>query len=217
MSETDERLAEIHRRADAATEGPWFHWLSMSYGWTIQTARGWLFQHSDKGTAADAEFIAHARADVPWLLAEFAALREAYATLTAERDQLQQQVETLQAEKGKAILWASFPTRPSASRWSLSAGRRNISSRRGGAAPSADQPRRPINACWRFLRPRRRRTLMPSSVRRAGRPIGATGVMSTMFTRCESESRQIMTARRSYCAGRALQKSRPCLTTGCLG
>jgi hypothetical protein len=77
-----ERIAEIRAREEKATPGPWFHWRATTefIGWTIQIAAGWLFKQSDKAGEHDAEFVAHARADIPWLLAQ-------HATLIAERDE----------------------------------------------------------------------------------------------------------------------------------
>jgi len=80
-------LAEIQARADAAPEGPWT--------WRVSNDRHWaLIERPDGdgrtilvGKLADddaAEFIAHARTDVPALVAELAELR-ARPTLTAEQ------------------------------------------------------------------------------------------------------------------------------------
>lgn len=59
MTGTDDRLVAIAARADAASPGPW------PYAETL-----WA------GRARDAEFIAHAREDIPWLLSQ---LRDARA------------------------------------------------------------------------------------------------------------------------------------------
>ena len=68
-----DRLAEIKARADAATKGPW-HWREgeptslvhvtspRMHPWNILKAPDW------GPTLADAEFIAAAREDVPWLV-----------------------------------------------------------------------------------------------------------------------------------------------------
>lgn len=73
--ETTARLGEIRERVAAATEGPW--------------------EHGDRqftaGDQADAEFIAHAREDVPWLLAEV-------ERLTAERDRARDLAARLEAQ-----------------------------------------------------------------------------------------------------------------------
>lgn len=90
---SDEQLAEIDRRAEAATDGPWFvasdrtEILSESACRVIADTR--FFQGPpDFLECADAEFIAHARTDVPALIA---ALREA----RAERDALREVAELL--------------------------------------------------------------------------------------------------------------------------
>jgi hypothetical protein len=82
---TDEELAGVEARANAATTGPW--------EWKVRDDSGPLAMHSgdvivfDDGTAwgeygspmhnaaADATFIAHARTDVPALVAEVRRLR----------------------------------------------------------------------------------------------------------------------------------------------
>jgi hypothetical protein len=71
-----ERAVRIAARAAAATLGPWGHLRACG---SIVAAGG------DEIAACchdpDAEFIAHARADVPWLLAQLAAERAALAAL----------------------------------------------------------------------------------------------------------------------------------------
>ena len=113
-------IAAIKARADAATPGPWHDehtdpWgcvLSGDYGWIAP--RGWpQYDVDTEQGKADAEFIAHARTDVPALLAalDAAQQREAefHATLaadgfvavtTAEHDELERlraQVADMQA------------------------------------------------------------------------------------------------------------------------
>ena len=90
MSATD-RLAEIQARADAATDGPWaahafgypgqeepssivvhrgnFDWQAISDGEFVASMPMWDRQESD-----DADFIAHARTDVPALVAALRAV-----------------------------------------------------------------------------------------------------------------------------------------------
>lgn len=74
---TDERpnLTAIRARADAASPGPW-HADHDEFGCTVMGDFGWeapgTFEYgvdSEQGKA-DAEFVAHARTDVPDLLAE---------------------------------------------------------------------------------------------------------------------------------------------------
>lgn len=87
------RLDEIRARAEAATLGPWvadgteIYGSHPSYGgpthgvWVGETCR---VDDPDQG-AADAAFIAAARADIPWLLAEVERLTAVAARL---RDQI---------------------------------------------------------------------------------------------------------------------------------
>lgn len=65
------RLDEIEARANAATDGPWEN-VRTSYGPTVEHDDEMVFVQSYGVTwtpnADDAEFIAHARTDVPWLI-----------------------------------------------------------------------------------------------------------------------------------------------------
>ena len=86
---TDERLAEIKARCDAATPGPWQPWCRDFH--FVRPANPemagpiLLLTGTNK---ADSQFAAHARADIPALLAENAALRARVAALEAECDRL---------------------------------------------------------------------------------------------------------------------------------
>jgi hypothetical protein len=75
---TDEEIGEIRKRTDAATPGPWNAYIEgrdhvggssfiMTSGEDIELSAG--------ATVADHDFIAHARQDIPRLLAELARLR----------------------------------------------------------------------------------------------------------------------------------------------
>lgn len=78
MADPRETLARIRRRADAATEGPWQKNQYEPYPGHDRgdvsicgrqgnvTVAYWYYD--DEYETADAEFIAHARTDVPWLL-----------------------------------------------------------------------------------------------------------------------------------------------------
>jgi len=90
MPEQTDRLAEIQLRAAKATPGPWctdsweiYQGTEYTPGisqWIGETCRGNTTTTQDR---ADAAFVAAARTDVPWLIAE---LTEARAKLaTAER------------------------------------------------------------------------------------------------------------------------------------
>ena len=69
------RLAEIRARAEAATEGPWTAEYSGEQGNCVlppgyQSTREAVAVTRLLSAQADAEFIAHARTDVPWLLGQ---------------------------------------------------------------------------------------------------------------------------------------------------
>jgi hypothetical protein len=80
---TDEELGEITARCEAATPGPWRSYLEgrdhasgSDFIMTGEgTSRGEDIELSG-ATRADQEFVAHARQDIPRLLAEVARLRE---------------------------------------------------------------------------------------------------------------------------------------------
>lgn len=92
---SEQQLAEIRARAEAATPGPWCtddweiytgtEYLPWSSLWIGETCRA----DDCHGSRDDAAFIAAARTDVPALLAEVERLRAALGTATdevAERD-----------------------------------------------------------------------------------------------------------------------------------
>ena len=81
---TPERLAEIEARANAATQGPWEWHPYMGSGATLAKPNHPFHELNILKTtddwppvAADAEFIAAARNDVPALLAEVRRLQDA--------------------------------------------------------------------------------------------------------------------------------------------
>jgi hypothetical protein len=77
-------LEEIRRRSNAATEGPWVSDKGLSERGDKRTAvishfdydDGDWYIHGDIAGHADAEFIAHARQDVPALIAEVERLQK---------------------------------------------------------------------------------------------------------------------------------------------
>jgi hypothetical protein len=75
---TDEQIAEIAKRVNAASLGPWE--APESLGLVLTTRNNWTI--ADGVSANDAEFIAHARDDIPALLM---ALREARLQIGAAR------------------------------------------------------------------------------------------------------------------------------------
>ncbi|MFM9635916.1 hypothetical protein [Streptomyces turgidiscabies] len=79
----DERLADIEARANAATPGPWTSWAD-TYPHVVTQgsadihpfdAEGIVSTNLAVNVAADAEFVAHARTDVPAMAAEIRRLR----------------------------------------------------------------------------------------------------------------------------------------------
>lgn len=102
LDETTARLTDIRERVQAATEGPWVAVAGEGPNdWPIVCPDGsalgeYLCASPDDGvrgghSEADAEFIAAARADVPWLLAEV-------ERLTAERDRARDLAARLEAQ-----------------------------------------------------------------------------------------------------------------------
>lgn len=84
---TETRVAEIEKRAEKATKGPWKAedqgkrgaWVGRDGDWAALSCG-----HSDEQATDNGAFIAHARSDIPWLTAQLraawkreAALREA--------------------------------------------------------------------------------------------------------------------------------------------
>lgn len=95
---TDEqRLAEIRSRAEAATPGPWraglesplaspdaaYRIFAAARGAVLSVAR---LYHAALPNEANAAFVAHAREDVPYLLALVADLQRVLGDLCAESD-----------------------------------------------------------------------------------------------------------------------------------
>lgn len=81
---TPEKLDEIEARADAATEGPWkvdeYEALDVwSPAGLVSSAAP--VKTDERKPEADAEFVAHARSDVPALVAEVRRLRSLGADL----------------------------------------------------------------------------------------------------------------------------------------
>jgi hypothetical protein len=94
---SDERLAEIESRCAAATPGPWAQsdwWLPWLQWLWSQARKAW-------GVKADHDFtfIAHARSDVPELLAEVRRLRAVGRELRGHVRALVARVESL-ADRG---------------------------------------------------------------------------------------------------------------------
>ncbi|MCX4750970.1 hypothetical protein OG455_41550 [Kitasatospora sp. NBC_01287] len=89
---TDEQLADISAREAAARPGPWYReddkqdlnrWVTNEAG-TVEINLGYLGNNNQ----ADAEFVAHAREDMPALLAEVRRLRAVEAAARAFADEM---------------------------------------------------------------------------------------------------------------------------------
>ncbi len=91
MSEITERLAAIRARVDEATPGPWMYRGSFAPGRGSVVAdsdTSYLFEAASLASVdPDTVFVAHAREDIPWLLAEVARLREALDEIACGDDQ----------------------------------------------------------------------------------------------------------------------------------
>ena len=93
----EQTLAEIEARTLAATSGPWNTWRGDNWGypqwnsapadklWNVDQANGTRWVARKVWDKTDAEFIAHARTDIPNLIA---ALRTAQSQLAQEREEV---------------------------------------------------------------------------------------------------------------------------------
>lgn len=81
---TNDQLEAIRKRAEAATEGPWETAL-LEDGWHVMHD-GMIVAEMYRKEAEDAEFIAHARTDIPKLLAEIERLRKFEKKVTSPLD-----------------------------------------------------------------------------------------------------------------------------------
>lgn len=105
---TDEQLAAIRERCEAATEGPWEKLTEQVAGMWRETR----VVHADFDICADvcigdAEFIAAARTDVPALLDEVERLRMDLGLFRSENDDLR--VENERLRKVCQQFFALFP------------------------------------------------------------------------------------------------------------
>ena len=114
------RLGEIKARADVATPGPWHAW-DRGIGWEVhkgeecapgcgRSCDALNGEVRDTFTRADAEFIAAAREDVPWLVSEV-------ERLTAERDALAAQVARAEKLAGQWERVAATAINPDSREW----------------------------------------------------------------------------------------------------
>lgn len=106
MTTIEDKLNEIKERAEAATKGPWFHgsYLGRSSEVFSRKVREIANCHSRNGI--DSEFIAHARTDVPALLAVIEKLMEQRMTLLCgcgTPEQLENYAKKADAELAKLL------------------------------------------------------------------------------------------------------------------
>lgn len=105
MSLNDGELDEIQRRAESAQLGPWRvdpvssvgeNWPLAFFGndgkrdWVVATDQRRASSLNGAGAKEDAEFVAHARTDVPRLVAEVRRLGDEVARLAAETEDAKQ-------------------------------------------------------------------------------------------------------------------------------
>lgn len=87
-----DRLDEIQARADAATDGPWT-WASHRTvdgdEWAVFDPHDWALASNRDGWTPDAEFIAAARTDVPWLIEQVRKLDAALRAVLDVCDELE--------------------------------------------------------------------------------------------------------------------------------
>lgn len=113
----DKQLAEIEARTWAATQGPWrWHWRRDDSHWPgsifAEPRTGHAYavamcpRYGKESFEADAEFIAHARQDIPDLIAELRKAWEEIEIMCRERRQDDEDHAALEAEDRK---WRSGP------------------------------------------------------------------------------------------------------------
>jgi hypothetical protein len=108
---TDADLAEIEKRAEAATQGPWDSppWVDTLDRWTIHTVRGerdgavgYLPSFATANSEADRTFIAASRTDIPALLATIRSDRKEIARLRGIEERAKTMLAAYRAEGGCA-------------------------------------------------------------------------------------------------------------------
>ncbi|MGA4875934.1 hypothetical protein [Streptomyces lydicamycinicus] len=105
----DDRLTEIAARAAAATPGPWTNYGTDLYrssatgGFRLMDLLGSLTPEADNQSFRNASFVAAAREDVPWLLAQLEQARAIAVELENENARLRAELEQHgHAEEGGA-------------------------------------------------------------------------------------------------------------------
>lgn len=100
----DDRLTEIAARAAAATPGPWTNYGTDLYrssatgGFRLMDLLGSFTPEVDNQSFRNAKFVAAAREDVPWLLAEVERLRTVVAALAEGTETLHARVAELKED-----------------------------------------------------------------------------------------------------------------------
>jgi hypothetical protein len=114
-------LQAIEAREKAATPGPWRKWLPTEHSWFAvcgkrglleSTVIAWLERWVEGRDSKDAEFIAHARTDIPTLIAEVRRLeKEQYEDrVTARREDKATMLQLKRyRELAKSVVFADIP------------------------------------------------------------------------------------------------------------
>jgi hypothetical protein len=88
QGQSEDRIAQIRAREQAATKGPWTAYEMTHYGdsgtgfWSVQP----IGEPDDTMTESDAAFIANARVDIPYLLDRLSALEETLRQIQEKAD-----------------------------------------------------------------------------------------------------------------------------------
>ena len=104
---TEQELAEIRQRANAATPGPWKNFKTgytkngRTDGEALECVKNLEGDITFAIDAVDADFIAHARQDIPDLLAEVKRLNEVNARLRAEIELMRKTVSIWEKNKSE--------------------------------------------------------------------------------------------------------------------
>lgn len=88
------RLHEVRKRAEAATKGPWSYYGSDNVIVSEAEEYSYAPEIAEEFTiTSDAEFIAHARQDVPALIAEVERLNGVVGTLVSDLELIEDHTE----------------------------------------------------------------------------------------------------------------------------
>lgn len=111
----EKMLQEIEQRANAATPGPWVHdpanngadIISHGIRGGMPVGRTWNGYQIDRNASANADFIAHARTDIPALLSAYRASQAALEERKAEVERLYGKIDAERARTDAEKLRAS--------------------------------------------------------------------------------------------------------------